>query len=287
MLDVFDISRNEVDRMVKNHTLGNFNNPKDVLSNDYLLVSYAVDSDYFDDDKPFVFPALVYITRYGDWEYALKHFLDLEPEFIQTFTDGITKVFCWEIWHLVDDTEISEDVLSQVKELRSIDEDADIYCDDNLDNIFSADFKTSKRCWTIVASFDLRFYDRLRVFQDYMYDEYYMRSMITPINKHDNGLYDVAILFESDNWYTAVDWYLMLVCSVGYLQKVRWMFCKCDYLDNFICFSYSSFGGFPESVKGYDKDVYRRVLNYAASRIEDDKEILITLDELRKAGEVR
>lgn len=106
MLEVLDISRAEVKRMVNRSTLSNYSHPDDALNQDYLLVCYSIPSDYFYDRTSYriFYPARPSILDAGNWEYCQKkRFLDFDSEYVHFYSDDSSRIYCYEIWHLVDE----------------------------------------------------------------------------------------------------------------------------------------------------------------------------------------
>lgn len=106
MLEVLDISRVEVKRMVKRNTLSDYVAPDTVLEEDYILVCYSIPSDYFYDRTTYriFYPACPSVLDGGNWEYCQKkRYSDFDSEYVQFYRDGSSRIYCYEIWHLVND----------------------------------------------------------------------------------------------------------------------------------------------------------------------------------------
>lgn len=280
-LEVYEISRKEVERFFNRQTLLSAN--KVNANGNYIVVELQVgyDRDY---------RAYWYKEWSSDWKLtARRQFDDLDTaqEWCRVhhyrsehFCPRAYQSDCacgFEIWHLVDD-EPEEcmalpDLLGSSKALATV----RFVGDDEV----CGNFKTAKRVMFILGfdDPDIMFYSDVRYVTGIKYTleclnlEYGISSMCSRFQLDEEfGCYTCAILLEYDGPCTAGWWYLHMDEFLE-IQRLDWIFYRVQYVSDYLRFVCRNYYRKPDiSVGAFDDDKYRRL-----ARIVFDDEALAAI----------
>lgn len=273
-VEIIDIPREVVRDFIERKTVVRYG-LVDVDKCNYIIVECAVS---FDDDFSNRWSD---VDEYGNWRVnLLRGYTDTEAlkEYTEGFLKGkncgmVTSVYdkddykyavAYEVWHLVDQEDYNPDedfdpvvleglvsldeVSETVTALKEINDGIQCFYDFDLGRIFAADFDYTYCVWTIIGSYDPHFVDDVYHWCDWLLKSDGIESIVTPLNHHDNGLYDVGVLLRSKKVFTPRGWYLTLSCI---RNDVTWLLNNCDSVYQFMVFSYNSFGGLPVKRYGF------------------------------------